>query len=73
MDPDPRIPEPARGPAAVEDALLRSGAFVECIFSCPACGLSGTSLIRPGLLADKACIGCGEPVVVTVLERFPRR
>ena len=63
----------ARGPAAVEDALLRSGAFVECVFACPACGLGGTSLIRPGVLEAKACFDCGEPVVVTVLERFPRR
>jgi len=65
--------EPERGPAAVADALTRSGAFVECVFSCPACGLGGTSLIRPARLAQKACLGCGEPVVVTVLERFPRR
>ena len=63
----------ARGPAAVEDALLRSGAFVECVFSCPACGRGGTSLIRPGVLAAKACLDCGAPVVLTVLERFPRR
>jgi hypothetical protein len=65
-------PRPPRGPAAVADALTRSGAFVECVFSCPACGLGGTSLIRPGALAAKACLGCGEPVVVTVLDRFPR-
>ena len=66
-------PEDARGPAAVSDALIRSGAFVECVFSCPACGLGGTSLIRPGALAAKACLACGEPVVLTVLDRFPRR
>jgi hypothetical protein len=73
MDPRADTPETARGPAAVADALTRSGAFVECVFSCPACGLGGTSLIRPGGLADKACLACGEPVVVTVLDRFPRR
>ena len=66
-------PRDARGAAAAGDALLRSGAFVECVFSCPACGLGGTSLIRPGGLAAKACLGCGGPVVVTVLKRFPRR
>jgi hypothetical protein len=66
-------PEPARGPAAVADALTRSGAFVECVFTCPECGLGGTSLIRPGALEAKACLGCGAPVVVTVLDRFPRR
>jgi hypothetical protein len=71
IDTEPEIP--ARGPAAVADALTRSGAFVECVFSCPSCGLAGTSLIRPGRLAAKECLGCGDPVVVTVLERFPRR
>jgi hypothetical protein len=64
--------EPTRGPAAVTDALTRSGAFVECVFSCPSCGLGGTSLIRPGLLEGRACLACGEPVVLTVLDRFPR-
>jgi hypothetical protein len=64
--------EPARGPAAVADALTRSGAFVECVFSCPSCGLAGTSLVRPAGLADKTCLACGEPVVVTILHRFPR-
>ena len=73
MEHAPDRPEPARGPAAVADALTRSGAFLECVFSCPACGLGGTSLIRPGGLDGKACLSCGEPVVVTVLERFPRR
>lgn len=73
MDPAPDTPRAARGPAAVADALTRSGAFVECVFSCPACGLGGTSLIRPGSLEAKACLTCGEPVVVTVLDRFPRR
>jgi hypothetical protein len=73
VDADPHSPEPARGPAAVADALTRSGAFVECVFSCPSCGLGGTSLIRPGRLAEKSCLACGEAVVVTVLDRFPRR
>jgi hypothetical protein len=66
-------PEPERGPAAVADALTRSGLFVDCVFSCPSCGLGGTSLIRPAKIAGKTCLGCGEPVVVTVLDRFPRR
>ena len=65
-------PGDARGAVGAGEALLRSGAFVECVFSCPACGLGGTSLIRPGGLAGKACLGCGEPVVVTVLERSGR-
>jgi hypothetical protein len=73
VDADRHIPEPERGPAAVADALTRSGAFVECVFSCPSCGLGGTSLVRPARIAGKTCLGCGEPVVVTVLERFPRR
>jgi hypothetical protein len=70
---DRPTPDPERGPAAVADALTRSGAFVECVFSCPSCGLAGTSLIRPARIAGKTCLGCGEPVVVTVLDRFPRR
>jgi len=65
--------EPTRGPAAVADALTRSGAFLECVFSCPACGLAGTSLSRPQALHGKSCLGCGEPVVLTVLDRFPAR
>ncbi len=73
MDADRHTPEPERGPAAVADALTRSGLFVDCVFSCPSCGLGGTSLIRPAKLAGKTCLGCGEPVVVTVLDRFPRR
>ena len=75
MDVDPHIPEPEpeRGPAAVADALTRSGAFVECVFHCASCGLGGTSLIRPVRIPDKTCLGCGGPVVVTVLDRFPRR
>jgi hypothetical protein len=70
MDATP--PEP-RGPATVADALTRSGAFVECVFHCPSCGQAGTSLVRPARLPGKACTACGEPVVVTVLERFGRR
>jgi hypothetical protein len=62
-----------RGPGAVADVLTRTGAFLECVFSCPSCGLAGTSLIRPGRLEAKACLACGDPVVVTVLDRFPRR
>ncbi len=54
---------------ASED-LLATGAFVECVFSCPACGLGGTSLIRPAQLIGKTCLGCGEDVVLTVLDRF---
>ena len=73
MEHDRPTPDPARGPAAVAEVLTRSGAFVECVFSCPSCGLGGTSLIRPARIAGKACLGCGEPVVVTVLDRFPRR
>ena len=60
---------PARGPAAVAEALIRSGAFVGCVFHCPACGLAGTSLVRPAGLPGKACAGCGEPVVLSVLDR----
>ena len=56
---------------ASED-LLATGAFVECVFSCPSCGLAGTSLVRPRYLMGKTCHGCGEPVVLTVLERFPK-
>jgi hypothetical protein len=67
---DAAAPEPARGDAA----LLATGTFVECVFHCPACGLGGTSLARPAALtADKPCLGCGAPVVVTVLDRFARR
>lgn len=54
---------------ASED-LLRTGTFIECVFSCPACGLAGTSLVRPKHLIGKTCYGCGEPVVLTVFERF---
>jgi hypothetical protein len=52
------------------EKLLATGAFVECVFSCPSCGLAGTSLIRPANLIGKTCLGCGEEVVVTVLDRF---
>jgi hypothetical protein len=52
------------------DDLLATGTFVECVFSCPACGLAGTGLIRPADLIGKTCVGCGEHVVLTVLDRF---
>jgi hypothetical protein len=57
------------GMDASED-LLATGAFVDCVFSCPSCGLAGTSLVRPRHLMGKTCHGCGEPVVLTVFERF---
>lgn len=47
--------------------LLATGQFVECIFSCGACGESGTSVARPHMLEGKTCSGCGEPVSVTVI------
>jgi hypothetical protein len=50
--------------------LLATGAFVECVFHCPACGLAGTSLARPAALTGKTCLGCGHGVVATVLDRF---
>jgi hypothetical protein len=50
--------------------LIATGAFVECVFHCPTCGLGGTSLIRPAMLNGKTCLGCCADVVVTVLERF---
>ena len=53
-----------------EEQLLATGAFVECVFSCPACGLAGTSLARPAALIGKTCLGCGSGVVLTVLDRF---
>jgi uncharacterized Zn finger protein (UPF0148 family) len=53
------------------EALLAAG-FVETVFHCPACGLSGTSLSRPSALLDRHCLDCGEPVVTTVLDRFSR-
>ena len=64
-------PEPARGPEAATAALRRAG-FVELVFHCPACGVAGTSLARPGALADRACLSCCAPTVVTVLNRFAR-
>ena len=54
---------------AYED-LLATGAFVECVFSCPSCGLAGTSLVRPRNLIGKTCLGCGEEVVLSVFRRF---
>ena len=53
------------------EALLAAG-FVETVFHCPACGLSGTSLSRPSALLDRRCLDCDEPVVTTVLDRFAR-
>ena len=53
------------------DSLLTAG-FVETVFHCPACGLSGTSLSRPSALLDRSCAGCNEPVVSTVVDRFAR-
>jgi hypothetical protein len=53
-----------------EEHLLSTGAFVECVFSCPACGLAGTSVVRPASLIGKTCLGCGSEVVLTVLDRF---
>ena len=50
-------------------ALLRAG-FVETVFHCPSCGLSGSSLSRPASLLDRTCAECNEPVVTTVLDRF---
>ena len=70
---DAAAPEPARGPSAVCESLVASGAFAECVFHCPACGLGGTSLARPAALADKTCLECGAPVVVSMLGRFARR
>ena len=57
--------------ADVTGSLLAAG-FVETIFHCPACGLSGTSLSRPSSLLDRTCADCNEPVVTTVLDRFAR-
>jgi hypothetical protein len=53
-----------------EDQLLAGGAFVECVFSCPDCGLAGTSVVRPASLIGKTCLGCGSEVVLTVFDRF---
>jgi hypothetical protein len=64
-------PEPARGPDAATEALLRAG-FVELVFHCPSCGLGGTSLARPEALVDRQCLDCAEPTVVSVLDRFSR-
>ena len=47
--------------------LLATGQFVECIFSCAACGESGTSVARPRMLEGKTCGNCGELVAVTVI------
>lgn len=47
--------------------LLATGQFVECIFSCTACGESGTSVARPHMLQGKTCGNCGELVSVTTI------
>jgi hypothetical protein len=52
------------------EALLAAG-FVETVFHCPACGLSGTSLSRPSALLDRRCLDCEALVVTTVMDRFP--
>jgi hypothetical protein len=64
-------PEPNRSPAAATEALLRAG-FVELVFHCPECGVGGTSLARPEALVGRACLDCGAPSVVSVLDRFAR-
>jgi hypothetical protein len=55
-----------RAPSATSQ-LLATGLFVECIFSCPSCGLSGSSIARPAMLEGKTCARCGDPVLVTAL------
>jgi hypothetical protein len=52
-------------------ALLRAG-FVETVFHCPSCGLSGSSVSRPAALLDRTCAACDAPVVSSVLDRFAR-
>lgn len=47
--------------------LLATGQFVEAIFSCHTCGLSGTTISRPQLLEDRRCDNCGAPVFLTTL------
>lgn len=54
------------GPS-VDEQLIATGKFVECIFSCQACGLSGTSIARPHMLVGKTCLACGELVSVTTI------
>jgi len=54
---------------AATHALLRAG-FVETVFHCPSCGLSGSSLSRPSSLLDRTCADCNEPIVTSVLDRF---
>lgn len=57
--------------ADVTHSLLFAG-FVETLFQCSSCGLSGTSLSRPSALLDRTCAECNEPVVSTVFDRFSR-
>ncbi len=52
---------------SVEEQLIATGQFVECIWSCQACGLSGTSIARPHMLVGKTCLACGELVSVTTV------
>jgi hypothetical protein len=53
----------------VTESLLAAG-FVETVFHCPSCGLSGSSLSRPASLLERTCAECNEPVVTSVLGRF---
>ena len=39
------------------------------IVECPGCAVAGTGLARPAALEGKVCPACGDPVVVSVLER----
>ncbi len=54
---------------ATTAALKRAG-FVETVFHCPSCGLSGSSLSRPASLLGRTCADCNAPVVTSVLDRF---
>jgi hypothetical protein len=63
----PRSPREQPARRSVNDQLLDTGQFVECIFSCQACGLSGTSIARPHMLIGKTCAACGELVSVTTI------
>jgi hypothetical protein len=57
--------------ADATQSLLAAG-FVETVFQCPSCGLSGTSLSRPSALTARTCADCNAPVVTTVFDRFAR-
>jgi hypothetical protein len=56
-------------PRSAEEQLLATGAFVEAVVRCPACGLGGTTVARPAALLGRACHRCGGPAVVSVLPR----